>query len=65
MERIDNFSVGGGITGREKQPDTQTRNLGWDPVSAKVDYWKWEKVGGQKRERKDTHRKRKEIVTCS
>lgn len=29
-----------------KQPDIQTRNLGWDPGSTEVDYWRWEKLGG-------------------
>ena len=36
--------------GREKQPDIQTGHLGWDPRSTKVDYWRWEKVGGERRQ---------------
>lgn len=40
-----------------KQPDIQTRNLGWDPGSTEVDYWRWEKAEGRK---KGVDRKREE-----
>lgn len=43
---------------REKEPDIKTRNLGWNTSSTKVDYWRWEKVEGERRRKRERQKEK-------